>query len=168
MKLKHYAQGPVEFDRTRRYAQRRPIGGIKPAGFWVSVDGEDDCPWPAYLHEWGEPLGQWAYRVELDPDARIRHISSPQGIDLFHEAYAVQTSFEREYQIRHDSWPIDWTAVAEDYDGVIIAPYQWVRRMNPHWYYNWDCSSGCLFTPEAVRSLQLVARPALYAWSDRG
>lgn len=167
MKLMHYSMESMEFDRARRYTQPQPYGCGKPIGFWVSVEGEDD--WPAYVEREASPEWlRWAYKVHVDPDAKILRIDSPEGIDLFHQAYATQTLYEREYTSQHRDWPIDWPMVAEDYDGIIIAPYQWSRRMSPHWYYNWDCASGCLFTTEAINTVTLVARPALYAGVDHG
>ena len=50
---------------------------------------------------------------------------------------------------------IDWPKVAERYDGIIIAPYQWSRRLDgPMWYYGWDCASGCVWRARAVLELK--------------
>jgi len=59
---------------------------------------------------------------------------------------------------------INWPAVAEKYDGIIIAPYIWQRRLsdNPDhfWYYGWDCASGCIWNTEVIEEIhtkELVA-----------
>ena len=44
----------------------------------------------------------------------------------------------------------DWKLIAQEFDGIEIAPYQWEIRMdyNFFWYYGWDCASGCLWRPK--------------------
>lgn len=47
---------------------------------------------------------------------------------------------------------LDWAAIGKLYDGIIIAPYLWERRLNggAMWYYGWDCASGCIWNPRAI------------------
>ena len=43
---------------------------------------------------------------------------------------------------------LDFLKVMDEYDGIIIAPYQYsCRLMNSStaWYYGWDCASGCIW-----------------------
>lgn len=51
---------------------------------------------------------------------------------------------------------ISWKKVRKNYDGIIIAPYQWDCRnaSETTWYYPWDCASGCIWNLEKV-SLRL-------------
>ena len=52
---------------------------------------------------------------------------------------------------------INWRAVAGDYAGLIITPYQWSRRLEPYsWYYGWDCASGCIWDPSAITDIKLI------------
>ena len=57
---------------------------------------------------------------------------------------------------------IDWPAVATDYPGLIIAPYQWSCRMSEftRWYYGWDCASGCIWNADAIARVTEEAREA--------
>lgn len=47
---------------------------------------------------------------------------------------------------------IDWKAVAKEYDGIEIDPYQYERRFSEGflWYYGWDCASGCVWRPRGL------------------
>lgn len=118
---------------------------FKPKGFWYSVDGgwEEWCK--SEMPHWIEGLP--AFRVTLG-DERLIEIRSVLDIDLFHMKYRVTDGdrWQREY--------INWAKVAQDFDGIEIAPYQWNRRLEGpphHWYYSWDCASGCIWRPNGVR-----------------
>lgn len=160
--LVHYADVPMTFDRSRVYEQHEPFGHLKPVGFWVSVPGEDD--WPSWCRQEEFCLDglTCAHRVRLRREANILQIDTPQGIDTLHATYAVETDFDRKMGYRWDYdrrqyWALDWRKVTADYDGLIIAPYQWTRRLNgPSWYYGFDCASGCIWNTEAVESVELV------------
>lgn len=81
--------------------------------------------------------GRYLYVLAIDPDINLLRIRTAQELD----------DFTRRYAIGYHG--IDWTVIAEEYDGIEIAPYQWSRRSDTHtsWYYGWDCASGCLWTP---------------------
>lgn len=161
VELIHYANHPVAFDRGRIYEQPP---SHKPDGLWVSVVGEDD--WAAWIAQEREDRSalRYAYRVELAPGYNICWITTAEGIDDFHAQYSYEDDFNRHmarqaFSVIDDEflrrqWPIDWVKVAAVYDGLIIAPYQWSRRLGgPMWYYSWDCASGCIWNTQAVMSL---------------
>lgn len=50
---------------------------------------------------------------------------------------------------------IRWKNVAEDWCGIEIR-YQRERDIIP-WYNGWDCSSGCVWHPDAVKKIETVA-----------
>ena len=64
--------------------------------------------------------------------------------------------FTRKYVILQDGYfrtfHIDWTKVAEDYDGIEIPEYLWSFRMNDdtRWYYTWDVASGCIWNTDII------------------
>lgn len=158
--LMHYAELPVSFDAARTYEQKQPRLFGKPEGFWVSVTGEDDWPSWCESEEFRQSTLQAAHRVELAAGANFLRIDSTVGIDSLTARFAVQTEYERRWAHRGDTpakWPIDWQRVAEQWDGIIIAPYQWARRNTHDWYYGWDCASGCIWNLAAIESVQLVA-----------
>lgn len=123
--------GPWMFDASRTYSQEK--SWCKPVGFWLSVD--DD--WRRYCES--EEL-EWAAReaveFEVDTDACL-WLRTVEDIDRF----------DREYVGRQDPYRIDWVPLTQQFAGIIIAPYQWQRRLarNASWYYPWDCASACIW-----------------------
>jgi hypothetical protein len=158
MKLMHYAAAPLTLDRDRAYKQRQLSTFGKPVGFWVSVEGEDD--WPSWCRGEDFRLGSLvaAHEVELAANANILYIETPEDIDAFHVKYAV---VEHRYRSTgRESWGIDWTVIVAEFDGIVIAPYQWTRRMSPDWYYGWDCASGCVWNLNAIAAVHHLAQVA--------
>lgn len=126
---------------------------LKPNGLWVSVQG------PADWLEWCDGEGFATERripteVTLKADANILHISGPFELDAFTTEYRVLGAYR-------SCTTINWGRVAAKYQGIIIAPYQWSRRMTDHtfWYYGWDCASGCIWDAEAIESLTPMDAP---------
>ena len=133
----------------------------KPCGFWYSVDGD----WERWCREeqaaWIQ--GCKAHEVTLG-DERIMEIRTAFDLDLFHEKYHSEVD---------SPWGpyIDWWRVAEDFDGIEIAPYQWSRGLNgvvSRWYYGWDCASGCVWRPKGIRVRLAAQRPPPAAKGRRG
>lgn len=159
--LMHYAERAITFDRSRSYEQREPYETGKPDGLWVSVPGEDD--WPTWCHdsEYGDEDLAVAHHVELNPTANILYVATADDLDKFHTNYSTEGAAWAS-GIGDDEWrfrqrPIDWRLVAKDHDGIIIAPYQWSRRlMGPFWYYGWDCASGCIWSTAAIKSIVVL------------
>lgn len=141
--LEHYAASPVI--AVSSCEQGEP--DMKPEGFWVSVKGEYD--WPSFCKSEGFRLDtlQFRHSVELADTANILWLTEPWQIDDLDLKYARNPGAMPSY------W-VDWRALAERYDGIIIAPYQWSRRLDgPSWYYGWDCASGCIWNASAISSI---------------
>jgi hypothetical protein len=112
----------------------------------------------------GYGLLSFSYVTSLQPrpGARLLLLNSASDIDKFHQKYRQS--------LRASKFPpgyIGWKRVAENYDGIIIAPYCWERRHHKHarWYYTWDVASGCVWNADAMRIVecspyQLPARAA--------
>ena len=138
--LTHYTHLPVDLSE-RCYEQEDLSPGTKPIGLWVSVDGPDD--WTEWCAAESFGIGSFPYRVTLRCDHRLLVISSLDEFDEFQKAFGRAT-----YLARHCG--IAWAEVAERYQGIIIAPYQWARRYSAFWYYGWDCASGCIWDVSAI------------------
>ena len=158
--LMHYADAPLAFDADRTYVQGEPYAFRKPEGLWVSVQGEDDWPSWCSREEYAPNRLRHSHQVRLFRDANILMINSSAELLDFTDAYAVQTDWERRWDWKRDNkrqWPIDWRQVAMQYDGIIIAPYQWQCRSAVDWYYGWDCASGCIWNLSAIVSVESMA-----------
>jgi hypothetical protein len=156
MKLSHYTTKPITKLVNKIQTGERPGWRYqpKPNGLWVSVDGEQS--WPSWCEDenFGDCASQFCYSVELAADHNV----------LIIDTVAKMLDFDTRYPIGGDERWLDgwiyWPKVAEDYDGVIIAPYQWSQRMELMWYYGWDCASGCIWNASAIESIHEVKEAA--------
>jgi hypothetical protein len=144
--LSHYSEDPLDFDPSRSYDQG-DFGNGKPRGLWLSVDGPRDWPEWCRGEDWAiESLANRA-PFALAAGANVLVISTEAELIGFTLLFRGQGIGRR--------W-IDWSLVARQYDGLIIAPYIWPSRLNPEtiWYYGWDCASGCIWN---LSALELVS-----------
>ncbi len=144
--LSHFSHRRVKAVASREQEK----DGFKPHGFWVSVDGEDDWEKWCVAESFHLPSLAIRHRVTLAPHANILLIDSVAGIDQLTRQYSNDVTRWRRY--------IDWQPIGKLYDGIIIAPYQWERRLDGDagWYYSWDCASGCIWHPRAIASIEVV------------
>jgi hypothetical protein len=163
MLLRHYSHSPVHFaDLEDRFQSKDggERGGVyKPDGLWVSPVTEDG--WAAWCRAESYSLGGFVYDVEIDLK-RILLIDTVYGIDKFSEQYGFDI-FPGNNRV--GSRLIDWIKVSKKYDGIIIIPYQYSRRLERYatWYYGWDCASGCIWKTRAIKSFV----PRLYGACER-
>ncbi len=152
MNLSHFSDGPVD---CVLFAHQYDKGAraYKPNGLWVSVDGPDDWPSWCASENFRDCANQFRYTVHLAKRCRVL------VLDTLHE----MVDFNRQYSHKPISAysQINWPRVAQDHDGLIIAPYHWDLRYEDdfNWYYGWDCASGCIWHPRAVKRLELVYTP---------
>lgn len=149
--LRHYTGAPLGF---RWGAEPEPITiGFKPKGLWVTVPGEYD--WPSFCRNEGFRLDllKHEHDVQLAPDARVLHLSTPDDLRRFTDDYACDKEGPRMY--------ISWDYVMDEYQGIVISPYQWSMRLDSDvfWYYGWDCSSGCIWDFSAIQEITEIATP---------
>lgn len=147
--LIHFAQRPL--DSVQSVERSAQSVDDKPKGLWVSIG-------PAWA-EWclAESFCLSALthvnHVELSPSAKILRVVGARALDKFTKQYGVQRFPQLSYQRLY----IDWRAVAERYDGIIIAPYVYSRRYTLDWYYGWDVASGCIWNASAISKVDCVA-----------
>ena len=137
------------FRSPKPFTGFRPVSGqevgFKPKGLWYSCGSEWD-DWCRYeMPQWitGSPH---VYRIEVNL-SRMLVIRSDADFRDFDARYRV---FQRGMSL------IDWSAVARDYDGIEICPYQSKFRMSSDWYYGWDVASGCIWGSGAFKSVEPV------------
>lgn len=160
MILEHYSNKPLAWPpRDYQQTHNKPGWGHppKPEGLWVSVRGEDD--WPSWCRSEGFRLKMLATcnRIVLTETANLKIVSGESQLRAFDEEYGVYWSYGGPDQYRPSGYHnrrIDWLRLANEYDGLIIAPYVWSCRLGEgdhqharisDWYYGWDCASGCIW-----------------------
>lgn len=153
MKLSHFSTTIVTKvqPRTQTEADRH----FKPKGFWISVDGEDDwLDWCIKENNFNEIKSQIQHRVILNADANILYLKNKDEIDAFTEKYVGKIV------PRYMRYQVSWDEVAKSYQGIIIAPYIWSRRMHEgsEWYYPWDCASGCIWDETAIKEIKVLKK----------
>jgi len=146
MNLIHYSEKPIIFDYDHSYKNKETF---KPNGFWVSVLGEDD--WPSWCKgaEFALSSLSCPHRVILRSEANVFLISSKEELDAFNVSFKSEGGFRDDYKMK-------WVEVRRKYDGLIIAPYQYSRRLVLLWYYAWDCASGVIWNLNAIKDCVLL------------
>lgn len=163
--LYHYSLEPFEFDRTVEYPPDTH-GYAKPVGFWVSV-GRD---WERWCRDEEFRLAHLEHvqQVTLVKKPNVLWIGSAPDLVSFTDRYAYDPEWVIEWRKKdranRDMFKghyIDWAAVGESYNGLIIAPYLWSMRLydGVFWYYGWDCASGCIWNLDVIERLESVALP---------
>lgn len=151
MRLVHFSSTPVTELWSTVQDNRLPIH--KPRGLWVS--DEDDYGWS----QWGKDndfgIGKRAHAVTLAPGAAILHIEDGAQLLAFTEEFGDNLGLMP--GMMADRF-IRWDRVAEAFDGILITPYQWERRLDDRlfWYYGWDCASGCIWNAAAIARIDLL------------
>lgn len=142
MTFHHYSAEPFTFDPERPYAQQAERD--KPVGLWLSVDDNDEG-WKDWCkgNDYGEEGLAHRAEVTLRQKANIRYLTHAGALDEFTALFGV---------LVYGSAYIDWRRVTSLYDGIVIAPYIWERRLvrRTFWYYSWDCASGCIWNLKAI------------------
>jgi hypothetical protein len=157
VRLSHYSDKRLGEIRPGIQAPHfgRPMFSDKPRGLWVSVDGPDD--WPSYCADNMNRALTYRYKIVLKKSARLLHLSTRKQLLGFERKYSTSDGLT--------SMPaIAWSRVAERYQGIIIAPYQWSARMDLMWYYTWDCASGCIWDVSVIHRVEFKpAAPSVSA-----
>lgn len=150
MRLSHWSERPIAQVGSRDPARSRWAG--KPAGLWLSVDGEDD--WAAWCEaeQFVDLSRHIRYEVVLALDANLLLLDTAEAVQAFTREHGRTARWSERGTVDG----IDWARVAAAYQGIIIAPYQWSLRLEleTFWYYGWDCASGVIWDAAAVKELK--------------
>lgn len=141
---------------------KKQVKGMKPVGFWLSVEDE----WEQWCksEQFMEHSLARKYKVQLSKDANILHLKSELDIDMFTKKYKYFGDDSPNNLIpTFHVYDIDWAKVEEKYDGIIIEPYCWSRRLASHtiWYYGWDVASGCIWNLNVIESVIKQSKKAV-------
>lgn len=157
--LIHYSNEPLRAvcDETQEPSGRDGVWWTheKPRGLWVSVLGRDDWASWCRAESFRRTRRQCASRIVLSPSAKVLRMASAHEMDAFTRQYGEVIRLQGS---RYNRTGINWSKVAAEYDGIIIAPYIWSRRLHDltGWYYGWDCASGCIWNSRAIARVQAL------------
>ena len=133
------------FTGFRPEAQKEP--SFKPGGLWYSCGSSWD-DWCRTEMPSGITGAPYVYQIEVNL-SRMLVIRNAGDFQEFEGQYTFYPKGGGRPQI-------DWKAVARDYDGIEICPYQSKFRMSSGWYYPWDVASGCIWGSGAFKSVEPV------------
>ena len=147
----------VHFTLAEAIEDRPPVpqrGGNKPDGLWVSDESAEDS-WSSWNEQesYVDLSVRQAFAVTVRED-RILVLADVPALDAFTAEYGTDLHRYKD----DDAWAMDWARVAERYDGILITPYQWERRLTAMWYYTWDCASGCIWNMDAIATIEQIER----------
>ena len=149
MKLLHHASAEFQLE-PRVYEQKIDH---KPMGFWIDAQAGDELTWKRYIDQYEDGLSTRAtYKIGLDLNAKIRVLSNKMDMKAFTSEYGQFSPFDPEY-----CGDIDWKRVAEEYQGILIAPFISECEEDPEytWYWTWTISSGCIWDLNAISVFEL-------------
>lgn len=159
----HYSPWPIEKIASLRSTELSKAK--KPLGFWYSWGGA----WPLYLlSEYARGMGysqegKWAmerlestsyvYKIDID-FSRILKIRSKKDFRNFCEQYGCPTD---DRFAKYSDYPciINWKKVYRDHWGIDIR-FDVDMSYDCFWYERWDCHSGCIWKPTAIKDYKEV------------
>lgn len=126
---------------------------VKPDGLWYASGTQ----WIDWVEQ---EMPDWKYKSDTIP-RQLRHIYKIEITDSVLQISTEQQflEFDQQYKTEGnmpDTDLIDWPAVASDYSGVEIIPYQGKFRHSHFWYWGWDVASGCAWNKNGIKSLTFV------------
>jgi hypothetical protein len=122
---------------------------VRPRGLWYGC-GSDWLSFADGAFEKYEDGVSYLYKIE--PSESVLRISNEDDFKTFY------WHFSEPVKVGSQNNPIDWQAVASEYSGIEICPYLWSMRQEYDWYYGWDVASGCIWRPDGVKSIDLIAK----------
>lgn len=143
----HYSQSMVDQGRLYSVSNTNRVAS-KPAGLWISKEGNKD--WETYARRY----------LSIECLRYVHEVKFFAGIPLLRiETKKALVEFTEKYGCEDSTFNIKWDIVARKYQGIIIAPYQEKALEIPElrWYYGWDCASGCIWNKFAIKELKLIS-----------
>ena len=125
--------------------------GPKPNGLWYCV-GFGWLDFTTSDFKTFYTIGNRVHAFDISLDGlNVLKITNYKDLVSFEKIYLVPD--EQRYM---NKYSIDWAKVAENYDGIEIAPYIYEARHEHPWYYGWDVASGCIWNTTNLKSKKLL------------
>lgn len=153
MRFIKFSGHEITLDRSRTYTQNVAMSDFKPSGLWFT--DETEYNWEYWCRAEDFFVANLSYKHNLYIDeSRLLFVRNADELKRLARAYGVKPSYSRAI-----GKVIDWDAIARDYAGIVISPYQWEFRLNRDyfWYYSWDCASGCVWDLSAIEHIELAS-----------
>jgi len=149
---------------------RPQVTDHKPKGIWYGI-ADSWIDWCISENFGG--IHQYIYEVIVD-ETRILKIDNIPDFEKFEDAHNDIPEWRKQLREAEGLPTFDfhlppmlsrtryfdsmnYGKVAETFGGIEITPYQWDKRLESMWYYGWDCASGCIWNPNAIKDLRLFA-----------
>jgi len=145
--LVHHCEHPFVLDRQRTYKQ---TPDRKPRGLFLSTQTQDGWEEWCLGESYCLPGLAHCTEVQVDP-ARLLVIQSEEQLRQFDHQYGGGPI---DCGVLRGNSQINWPAVAETYQGIVIVPHQWNCRYEPSWYYTWDCATACIWDLAAIMEVR--------------
>lgn len=133
-------------DYNKKY--KISLFNLKPDGLWISIDNS----WEEWCrdNEFKLDAIQNKYKIELNDNSNILIINTINKFKEFYNRYKTESEIGSFYKP-------DWGTIKNKYDGIIISPYFYQLRLEIDylWYSIWDCSSGCIWNLNSIKSIIL-------------
>ena len=147
--LTHYTETPFTLDLSCQYEVDFHKQYFKPRGLWLSDDSQE-LNWKTWCEGEDFHLNGLSYKtaVQVNLTDGILHLDGSN-------ARAV-VEFQQKYRPAHESYGVDWDAVAQDYKGIFISPYCYetrrkiFRKFKTYWFDGWDVPSACIWDLSCV------------------
>lgn len=151
MILSHFTNKKFIFNPQQEY--HLTFNYDKPHGLWLS--NEQDLGWRQWCRtqNWNKTNLRCHAKFKCDLTNWLVLASTEELL-----------AFTQKYQLcENDTSRLNWIQVQQDYQGILISPYQWACRLNKkcRWYYGWDCASACVWDLSTITQVPSRTRLAL-------
>lgn len=148
MLVYHYSAKPLKHFNRERHFRQLEVGQMKPPGFWVTSNDDDNWENWCRAEEYNVLGLRWRSTFSMDGDS-VKVIRDLNELLDFSEEFSYRMYLGGEYS---DVRLINWLAVMQRWMGLYIDPHQVTVRLSPEflWYSVWDCASGCVWDLSAL------------------
>jgi hypothetical protein len=147
MILNHFSSEPLQLvDKIYNNTSQ-----FKPSGLWLSKDDQ----WYEYAINGVRSHSQMRYKTVFEVDtSNVIVLKNSEELLEFHNSFPAIIS-GAPYLLTYSL--LNWPKVAEQYDGVVISPYQKIGMINGTliaWHESWDVSSGCFWNIKCLKMIE--------------
>ena len=126
------------------------VGPKKPNGLWYACGDQ----WARFISIEGYNESHYTHLYEINiNESEMLMIRTTEDFEGLEARYGRRGNAPQEWK---NELHIDWPAIAQDYAGIEICPYQGSKRRASQWYYPWDVASGCIWSSRAIAGIKEI------------